>query len=244
MDSIRILTHNAPGQNLDRRIAGERLARERGSPLLDWERRDTDNQTVKLGYGSKGLNHELILNVTGPFTLSSNDSILSLSEDGTLTYTSDNWPYPLRHVDERDGFDPGHPGRIWTNTSRSSHEQVKVPLQCKITIRTDFLGGSRVWINDKFAGRFEVFIFGGRNTLFSWSQMAFVAPLDVVQGGIRRLTINPCESAAPPVPPSSPAGPNPPTSTGLAPGHSIPAVQVLLVFLLLQLLTLPGAESI
>jgi hexosaminidase len=237
MDSIRILTHNAPGQNLDRRIPGERLARERGLPLLDWVRQDSDNNTVKLGYGSKGLNHELSLDVTGPFILLSNDSILSLSEDGTLTYTSDNWPYPLRHVDERDGFDHGHPGRIWTNASSSSHEQVKVPLQCKITIRTDFLGGSRVWINDKFAGRFEVFIFGGRNTLFSWSQMAFVAPLDVVEGGIRRLTVNPCESAAPPpLPPTtSPAGPDLPASTDLAPGHSIPAVQVLLVFLVLQL---------
>lgn len=39
-------------------------------------------------------------------------------------------------------------------------------------------------MNEKFAGRFEVFVYGGRNTLFSWSQMAFVAPLDEVRGGV------------------------------------------------------------
>jgi len=39
-------------------------------------------------------------------------------------------------------------------------------------------------LNDSFAGRFEVFVYGGRNTLFSWSQMAFVAPLESLEGGI------------------------------------------------------------
>lgn len=39
-------------------------------------------------------------------------------------------------------------------------------------------------MNEKFAGRFEVFVFGGRNTVFSWSQMALVAPLDSVEGGV------------------------------------------------------------
>jgi hexosaminidase len=47
----------------------------------------------------------------------------------------------------------------------------------------------RVWVNDTFAGRFEVFVFGGRNTLFSWSQMALVAPLETVQGGVDALLL-------------------------------------------------------
>jgi hexosaminidase len=38
-------------------------------------------------------------------------------------------------------------------------------------------------VNSSYVGRFEVFVFGGRNTLFSWSQMAFVAPLEGVGGG-------------------------------------------------------------
>jgi hexosaminidase len=51
------------------------------------------------------------------------------------------------------------------------------------------IGGSRAWINGVFAGRFEVFIFGGKNTVFSWSQMAFVAPLDNLEGSIQRLVL-------------------------------------------------------
>lgn len=52
------------------------------------------------------------------------------------------------------------------------------------------MNGSRVWVNDAFAGRFEVFVFGGRNTLFSWSQMALVAPLESVQGGVDKLVLD------------------------------------------------------
>lgn len=44
-------------------------------------------------------------------------------------------------------------------------------------------------MNDEFAGRFEVFVFGGRNTLFSWSQMALVAPLEKIEGGIEGLAL-------------------------------------------------------
>lgn len=67
-------------------------------------------------------------------------------------------------------------------------------------------------MNGIFAGRFEVFVFGGRNTVFSWSQMAFVAPLDVVEGGLQRLelkdgihTPNPDTTAPEPAP--IPGGP-------------------------------------
>lgn len=51
------------------------------------------------------------------------------------------------------------------------------------------LNGSRVWVSDIFAGRFEAFVYGGRNTLFSWSQMALVAPLDEIEGGVDNLVL-------------------------------------------------------
>ena len=51
------------------------------------------------------------------------------------------------------------------------------------------VNGSRVWANDTFVGRFEVFVFGGRNTLFSWSQMALDAPLDSIDGGVTSLLL-------------------------------------------------------
>ena len=44
-------------------------------------------------------------------------------------------------------------------------------------------------MNEKFAGRFEVFVFGGKNTVFSWSQMALVAPLNSVEGGVDGLKL-------------------------------------------------------
>ncbi|KAK2752708.1 hypothetical protein FQN54_008086 [Arachnomyces sp. PD_36] len=187
-ETIEVLTNGAPGQNLDRRLLSiEGTNGEIPSPLVSWSSETGDK---KLGYGSKGMNHTLILETTGPFTLISNDTTLSLSENGSLVYSSDNWEYPLRSVDEDDGFDPGHPGRIWTNVSSSTHEPVKVPLTAQLTIKTDVLSGSRVWIDEEFAGRFEVFVFGGKNTLFSWSQMAFVAPLDKVEGdGLKCLTL-------------------------------------------------------
>jgi hexosaminidase len=66
---------------------------------------------------------------------------------------------------------------------------VPIALPARLRIETDVVNGSRVWINDTFAGRFEVFVFGGRNTLFSWSQMALVAPLGLVEGGVDSLTL-------------------------------------------------------
>jgi hexosaminidase len=103
--------------------------------------------------------------------------------------TADNFLYPLRSVSVDDGKDSGHPGRIWTNQSSSSHEPVSITLPAILRVETDILNGSRVWVNDTFAGRFEVFVFGGRNTLFSWSQMALVAPLETVQGGVDALLL-------------------------------------------------------
>jgi hexosaminidase len=103
--------------------------------------------------------------------------------------TSDNFPYPLRSVSATDGHDPGHPGRIWTNQSSSSHQAVSITLPAILRIETDVLNGTRVWVNDKFTGRFEVFVYGGRNTLFSWSQMALVAPLQRVEGGVDGIVL-------------------------------------------------------
>jgi hexosaminidase len=124
------------------------------------------------------------LNASSPFTLAGPDTSLSLS-NGTLTFTtSDNFAYPLRRTSILDGHDPGHPGRIWTNLTSSTHEPVNIQLPVTLRIETDVVNGTRVWVNESFAGRFEVFVYGGRNTLFSWSQMAFVAPLDSVEGGV------------------------------------------------------------
>jgi hexosaminidase len=137
------------------------------------------------------------LNVSTPFTLSGPDTTLSLGSSNTTNSTSlslvfttaDNFPYPLRSVSASDGHDAGHPGRIWTNQSSSTHEPVSISLPATLRIETDVVNGTRVWVNGGFAGRFEVFVYGGRNTLFSWSQMALVAPLDHMVGGIDGLKL-------------------------------------------------------
>jgi len=147
--------------------------------------------------GSYGPPYTLTISASSAFNLSGSDTSLSLStlasntsDITTLVFaTADGFPYPLRSVSSDDGHDPGHPGRIWTNQSTSSHDPVPVTLPATIRVETDVLNGSRVWIDEKFAGRFEVFVFGGRNTLFSWSQMALVAPLNDVEGGINSLVL-------------------------------------------------------
>lgn len=176
-NSIEFLSANAPGQNLDRK-----------SDFVSWKRKSERNP-VTLGHGSKGMNYTLHLSVTGPFTLASDDVILSLTSNGSLIFNSDGYEYPLRSVSETDGFDAGHPGRIWSNATTSTHEVVHVQVPTEIKITGDVIGGSRVWIDGVFKGRFEVFVFGGRNTLFSWSQMAFVAPLETVSGGISQISL-------------------------------------------------------
>lgn len=185
-ESIDFFSPLIPGENLDRDIPSN------GSgSLVSWSRQSTDDDAVSLGYGSKGMNYTLTLSASGPFTLSGPDNTLSLDGEGNLVFTSDGWPYPLRSVSEPDALelDPGHPGRIWLNVSSSTHEVLRVETPIMITVATDVLGGSRVWLNGSFAGRFEVFVFGGRNTQFSWNQMAFVAPLETVRGGLESLNL-------------------------------------------------------
>ena len=134
--------------------------------------------------------YTLQLDVTGPFSLQSSDATLTLSSEGELIFVSDGWPYPLRSVAEADGFDQDQPGRIWANKTTSSHEVVTIPHKSQITISTNEIYGSRVWVDGAFVGRFEVFIYGGKNQVFSWGQMAFVAPLDVLEGsGLEHLAV-------------------------------------------------------
>ncbi|RYP04944.1 hypothetical protein DL764_004156 [Monosporascus ibericus] len=198
--SIDFLSAHAPAQNLDRRL----LRQQDGSTtdeLVSWTRGGSHETgpVVELGYGSKGVDYTLTISATGPFILSSDDVTLTLSGDGSLVFDADGYRYPLRSVAEDAGFDPAHPGRIWANETSSTHEPVAVPVPATITVTGDAIGGARVWVDGAFAGRFEVFVFGGRNTLFSWSQMAFVAPLQTVEGGVERLVVSGGVSPAPSV---------------------------------------------
>jgi hexosaminidase len=192
----------APAQNLDRRLTGsQNLLAQNPSPLLSWTQKGSQSVNSSLGIGSYGPPYTLTLDVSSPFTLSGPDTSLALTSLSSLSSntssnittliftTADGFPYPLRHVSLTDGHEPGHPGRIWTNQSTSSHEPVPITLPAKLRVETDVVNGSRVWINNEFAGRFEVFVFGGRNTLFSWSQMALVAPLGSLQGGVDELVL-------------------------------------------------------
>ncbi|KAF2658686.1 glycoside hydrolase family 20 protein [Lophiostoma macrostomum CBS 122681] len=194
--SIALLTSKAPGQNLDRRLT-KSVNSPPGSPLVSWTRQSSDTTNTTIGKGSYGPPYSLSLNISAPFKITGPDTSLSLETVSTNTTntttlvftTSDNFPYPLRSVSEADGHDPGHPGRIWTNTTSSTHVPVPITLPASIRIETDVRNGSRVWVNDEFVGRFEVFVFGGKNTLFSWSQMALVAPLDGIEGGVDGLVL-------------------------------------------------------
>ncbi|CAN9224808.1 unnamed protein product [Alternaria alternata] len=195
-ESVAFLAAKAPGQNLDRRFHSAQV--DMKSPkLLSWKT-PLNNSTAPLDFGSYGPPYTLTLEISSPFTLSGPDTSLSLSKSSnessgsieTITFTTaDGFEYPLRSVSPSDGFDLGHPGRIWTNQSSSSHEPVPITLPTTLRIETDVVNGSRVWANDTFVGRFEVFVFGGRNTLFSWSQMALVAPLDSIDGGVTSLLL-------------------------------------------------------
>ncbi|KAF5665319.1 beta-n-acetylhexosaminidase [Fusarium heterosporum] len=186
--SIDFYSPLAPDQNLDRVLASTKDSKV----LLSWSRSSSDGEQVHLGHGSKGMNYTLTLSVSGPFTLSGPDNSLSLDEDGSFVFTSDVWEYPLRQVSEEDAreLDPGHPGRIWVNASSSTHEPVTVSTPNTITLVTDVLHGTVVLIDGEVVGRFEVFVYGGRNTQFSWSQMTFVAPLEKLEGGVDQLTLN------------------------------------------------------
>ncbi|KAF4125482.1 hexosaminidase [Geosmithia morbida] len=169
----------APAQNLDR-----------STGPISWKRSPHHAKTVKLGHGSKGMNYTLNIKADGPFTLSSSDVTLSLDAEGRLVFNSDGYEYPLRSVTPSEALvlDPGNPGRIWDNTT-STHEEVHVKTPVDLTIATDVQHGSVVWVDGNLAGRYEVFVYGGRNTLFSWSQMAFVAPLEQVDGDLTELEV-------------------------------------------------------
>ncbi|KAH7027841.1 glycoside hydrolase superfamily [Microdochium trichocladiopsis] len=196
LTSVECFARRAPSQNLDRNIHGIRVATNNSSTIFSWSRPhsagESQQSRVVLGYGSKGPEYTMTLLVTGPFNLSSSDATLTLSPSGDLIFYTDGTPYPLRSVAPTDGFEAGQPGRIWSNVTTSTHELVRLPVAQKrmeVTMTGDYIGGSRVWVNGHFAGRFEVFVYGGRNTLFSWSQMAFVAPLDIVEGGIESIQV-------------------------------------------------------
>ncbi|KAG8670291.1 hypothetical protein FPOAC1_009699 [Fusarium poae] len=185
---IDLYSSQAPGHNLDRTLS----ISGNNDTLLSWSRSSSDSDRIALGHGSKGMNYTLTLSVNGPFTLSGPDNSLSLDKSGNLVFEADGWEYPLRHVSKDDALklDTGHPGRIWINSSSSTHETVKIPVPTEITLVTDVLHGTVVLNGSNVLGRFEVFVYGGRNTQFSWSQMAFVAPLDGIKGGVNRLTLN------------------------------------------------------
>lgn len=197
-DSVAFLAARAPGQNLDRRIPELQHSLHQ-LPLLSWTCQSTTAMQTDLARGSYGPPYTLSLNISSPFTLSGPDTSLALTSQAhtstnVSTYnliftTADNFPYSLHSVSIADGHDPGHPGRIWTNVTTSNHEPVSIKLPAQINIETDTVNGSRVWIDEQFAGRFEVLVFGGRNTLFSWSQMALVAPLDTIDGGVDGLVL-------------------------------------------------------
>lgn len=227
--SIDFFSPLAPGQNLDRVVAVNRTRRPGDdAPLVSWSRADGGGGAVRLGLGSKGMNYTLTLEASGPFRLSGPDCSLSLiaprGGDGSssglsLVFEADGWPYPLRSVGRSDALelDPGHPGRIWVNASGSTHKEVGgggesgtegIRVPANITVATDALHGSVVWVDGNLAGRFEVFVYGGRNTQFSWSQMAFVAPLDEVEGGLRSLRLE--EGFRVPRDGGRPTGTNPP----------------------------------
>lgn len=188
--TLDFLIPKAPGQNLDRRLPGSQNPSQ-ASPLVSWSSGTT------LGKGSYGPPYTLSLSVSSQFKLTGPDTSLSIetiptntTNTTTLVFTTnDNFPYPLRSVSETDGFDAGHPGRIWSNLTSSTHAPVPISLPANVRIETDVVNGSRVWVDNQFKGRFEVFVFGGRNTLFSWSQMAMVAPLENVEGGVESLVL-------------------------------------------------------
>ncbi|KAI5843263.1 putative beta-N-hexosaminidase [Tricharina praecox] len=180
-ESVARLATAAPGQNLDRRIPALPVSWNGTTPAV-------------IGLGSKGMNYTLTISYTAPFTLSSlPDANLTLLPSGELHFIADGTHYPLRSTSSSAGYDAGHPGRIWSNDTSSSHEAVLLPSRGTVVIRTDEIGGSRVWAggeDEEFLGRFEAFVYGGRNTVTSWSQMAFVAPMYEATGDVVEATIS------------------------------------------------------
>lgn len=205
-ETIDYLSPRCPGANLDRVVP--RIDPKNRTALVSWTRNaaDPNMASFELGYGSKGMNYTLRLTAAGPFNLTSSDASLSLipssNNQGNLVFTADGIAYPLQSTTYNDSsFFPAEvgvsPGRIWANPpnnqTESTHEIVGLRPSpenpVNITITTDVVRGARCWINNDFVGRFEVLVFGGRNTWQSWSQMAFVAPLDRIEGEWASLQI-------------------------------------------------------
>lgn len=233
--TLALLTAKAPGQNLDRRFSAVQRTQQASAPLFNWTRQLYTPVNISFGKGSYGPPYTLTLNTSSSFTLTGPDTSLSvqnvpsnISSSGTTTLvftTADGFPYPLRSTDESDGHDPGQPGRIWTNVTSSTHHPVPISFPAIIRIETDVVNGSRVWVDDKYKGRFEVFVFGGRNTQFSWSQMAMVAPLGALAGGVEKLVLE--EGIGKGV--NLTAAPTPPPSAGSRASASFTALVVGLV---------------
>ncbi|KAK5046353.1 hypothetical protein LTR84_008497 [Exophiala bonariae] len=203
-NTIDFLSPRCPGANLDRVLT--HTDPESDAALISWTNIDSTNTSVDLGHGSKGMNYTLVLTATGPFNLTSLDASLSLtasSQSGShLVFIADGIIYPLQKTTYKDSsIFPNEvgvsPGRIWANPpnnqTESTHQIVELSPSLEnpvnITITTDVVRGARCWVNDEFVGRFEVLVFGGRNTWQSWSQMAFVAPLDQIEGELTSLEI-------------------------------------------------------
>lgn len=204
--TIDFLSPRCPGANLDR-VLPRRPDTQNGTALISWTMKDSTVDMVDLGLGSKGMNYTLALTATGPFNLTSPDVSLSLTTtsrgSNNLIFSADGISYPLQrttyndssHFPDQVGVSPG---RIWANPpnnqTESTHEIVELSnptseTPVNITITTDVVRGARCWINDEFVGRFEVLVFGGKNTWQSWSQMAFVAPLDRIEGELASLQV-------------------------------------------------------
>ncbi|KAL4925946.1 uncharacterized protein BDV17DRAFT_293927 [Aspergillus undulatus] len=121
----------------------------KGAVMAAWNDNGPDAST-KLEM-EQGDNYTLTLKATGPFTLSSSDNTLSLTEAGELIFNEDGYIYPLRSVTAEDALelDPGHPGRILVNTT-STHELVRVHAEgerpVSIVVATDVEHGAVVWI--------------------------------------------------------------------------------------------------
>ncbi|OJD34022.1 beta-n-acetylhexosaminidase [Diplodia corticola] len=206
--TIDFLAPLVPGQNLDRRFqapASTANTNDNDPTLFSWTRASTTNTNSTTApivlnpddNASIGPPYTLHLTATGPFALRGPDTVLALTPSSSnashtlLTFTTaDGWPYPLRSVSAASA-EAGE--RIWVNDTTSTHEPVRIAkldggrgrqqqAVVNLTVATDVLRGSRVWVDGVFAGRFEVFVFGGRNLEFSWSQMAFVAPVGEVEG--------------------------------------------------------------
>ncbi|KAF2257948.1 hypothetical protein CC78DRAFT_587721 [Lojkania enalia] len=151
----------------------------------------------KSGKGSYGPLYTQTLHIDSSFTLIGLDTLLSLqtiqditTKAKTLVFsTNDNFSYLLRSVSESDGHDPGHPGRISANLTSYSHAPVPISVPETVKIEMNVANGSGVWVDGESKGRFDIFVFGGGNTLFHWNQMVIVAPLVIVSSGVQSLAL-------------------------------------------------------